>query len=109
MRRRKSAPPAIRPNSDWTVTTELQVNNRFVSPGTELKIAGHRGRFRFIKHVNTGSAQWVDVWGGPKGMESIRSFRLEQIKTVHSKNQTISNLAAEYKEKQKKKKEEVSN
>jgi hypothetical protein len=67
-----------------------------------------RGRFRFVKKVTTLTTEWIDVWGGPKGAESMRSFRLGQIKTVHYKNQTVGNLAAEYKEKKAVKKAEIA-
>ena len=102
-RKKKSdpIPSAPKPNADWTVVTELQINGRYVSPGTELKITGERGRFRFMKHVDTGTADWIDVWGGPKGAECIRSFKLDRVKRVHYKNETVKNLAAEYKEKKK--------
>jgi hypothetical protein len=92
----------------WVVTTEIQINGRNVSPGTELKISGERGRFRFIKHVKTGEAEWVDVWGGTKGGETWRSFRPDRVKTVHYKNKTVENLAVEYKQKQRDKKEEAA-
>lgn len=92
----------------WEVTTELQINGRWVYPGTELKITGERGRFRFIKHVKTpAGAEWIDVWGGTKNSENWRSFRLEQVKTVHYKNRTVQNLAQEYKQKLKDKREET--
>jgi hypothetical protein len=39
----------------------------------------------------------------------MRSFRLGQIKTVHYKNQTVGNLAVEYKEKKAAKKAELEN
>jgi len=108
-RKKKTAVPVVpKPNDDWSVETEIQINNRSVIPGTELKISKERGRFRFIKRVTTPNTSWVDVWGGPKGAESMRSFRAERIKTVHSKNQTTENLALEYRAKQKKKKEEVN-
>lgn len=101
MPRKKRVVEAPKPNDNWTITTELHINNRVVTPGTELKIQGESGRFRFIKHVDTGSAEWIDVWGGKKGMENIRSFAQERVKTVHSKNQTYQNLAKEYKAKKK--------
>jgi hypothetical protein len=99
--RKKQVIEVAKPNDSWTITTELHINNRMVTPGTELKISGESGRFRFIKHVNTGSTEWIDVWGGKKGAENIRSFTPSRIKTVHSKNQTYQNLAKEYKAKKK--------
>lgn len=81
-----------------TVNTELQVHGRNVAPGTELSIKGERGRFRFVKHVTTATTEWIDVWGGPKGREQMRSFRPEQVKTVHYKNMTGKNLLAERKQ-----------
>ena len=86
-----------RPNDNWVVSEEIQVNGRNVSKGTELKITKERGRFRFVKHVINGDKEWVDVWGGPSGMEALRSFRLDRIKTVHYKNQTGKNLLKERK------------
>lgn len=108
-RKRKASEPLVpRPNADWQYTTEIQVNGRNISPGTELKIVGERGRFRFIRLVNNGKgAEWIDVWGGPKGAEQWRSFRTDRIKRVHYKNQTIENLAAEHKAKVKAKKAEL--
>jgi len=100
-RKRKASEPLVpRPNAEWEYTTEIQVHGRNISPGTELKIIGERGRYRFIRFVkNTSGAEWVDVWGGPKGAEQWRSFKLDRIKRVHYKNQTTKNLAIEYKEK----------
>lgn len=91
---------------NWEVSTEMQINGRYVEPGTELKIQGERGRFRFIKHVLTSTAEWIDVWGGPKGAESIRSFRTDRVKRVHYKNTTDKAMAAEYKAKKAALKEE---
>ena len=107
-RRRSQEPSGPRPNDTWICETSIQVNGRNVSAGTELKIRGVRGRFRFVKKVTTLTAEWIDVWGGPKGAESMRSFRLGQIKTVHYKNQTVGNLAVEYKEKKAAKKAEIT-
>ena len=107
-RRKNQAPVGPRPNDNWVCTTELQINGRNVEPGTELKITGQRGRFRFVKHVNTGTSEWIDVWGGPKGAESLRSFRMDQVKRVHYKNQTVKNLAVEHKVKMIAKKAEIA-
>jgi hypothetical protein len=87
------------PIDQWEVATELQINGRNVEKGTELKIKGERGRFRFVKHVVAPSGEWIDVWGGPKGSESLRSFRLERVSRVHYKNKTDQALAQEYKDK----------
>jgi len=104
-RRRSNVPQGPRPNDEWRYIDEMQINGRNVSKGTELKIKGERGRFRFVLFIVTPKAEWLDVWGGPKGSECLRSFRLSKVKTVHYKNQTVTNLAAEYKQKIKEKKE----
>lgn len=108
-RRRKIQEPLVaRPNAEWVYQTEIQINGRRVTPGTELKITGERGRFRFIRLVTTGDGkEWIDVWGGPKGAEQWRSFRQEKVRRVHYKNQTVENLAVEYKEKMAAKKAEL--
>lgn len=110
-RKRKQVGPAEPcPNADWVYATEIQINGRNVSAGTELKITGERGRYRFIRQVTTDKGvEWIDVWGGTKGAEQWRSFRLEKVKRVHYKNQTVGNLAAEYKQKQLNKKAELEN
>ena len=109
-RRKKSdAPDVPKPNDNWEYVTEMQINGRYVSKGTELKVSGERGRFRFVAFIKTDKGtEWIDVWGGPKGAEALRSFRLDRIKRVHYKNSTDANLAAEYKQKQKDKKEELA-
>lgn len=107
-RKNKSKLSEDRPNKDWEYITEMQINGRNVTKGTELKISRERGRFRFINYVKTDKGcEWITVWGGPKGAENFRSFPLSKVKTVHYKNQTTENLAAEYKQKQKDKKEEA--
>lgn len=101
-RKKSSVPDAPKPCDKWVVLTEIQVNGRYVSKGTELKIAGERGRYRFIKQVTTEKGiTWVDVYGGPKGYECLHSFSPDRIKTVHSKNKTDFHLAKEYKAKKK--------
>lgn len=101
-RKKTLVPVAPKPCDKWVVLTEIQVNGRYVSKGTELKISGVRGRYRFIKQVTTEKGiTWVDVYGGTKGYECIRSFSPDQIKTVHSKNKTEHHLAKEYKAKKK--------
>ena len=99
MGRRRKVEKRDNPSKDWVINEEMQVNGRHIQKGTELKIEGEWGRFRFIKHVVTPTAEWVDVWGGIKHREQMRSFRVEQIKRVHYKNTTDKALAAEYKAK----------
>jgi hypothetical protein len=108
-RRKKTinVPEAPRPNALWEIQTEMQINGRHVKPGTELKITGWTGRYRFVKYVKTETgAEWVDVIGGPRGIEAFRSCTLEMVKRVHYKNQTYQNLAEEHKLKKKAIKEE---
>ncbi len=106
-RKKREAAKNILQNKGWVIQTEIQINGRNVVKGTELKIKGQRGRFRFIKYVKTEETEWVDVWGGPKGSENWKSFPLDRIKTVHVKNTTVANLAKEYKQKMKDKKTET--
>ena len=107
VKRNKVDTPKI--DDAWVIKTEIQINGRHVSPGTELKISNQRGRFQFIKHVVTDKGvEWIDVWGGTKGGESWRSFRPDRVKTVHYKNKTTQNLASEYKQKMKDKKEQTN-
>ena len=89
---KKEEVQAPRPNDHWIISEEIQINGRNVVKGTELKITGERGRFRFVKHVNNNGIEWIDVHGGKKGAESMRSFRQDRVKTVHYKNQTGHNL-----------------
>lgn len=108
-RKKKASPGDIDgPIKDWEVSYEMQINGRNIEPGTELKISGQRGRFRFIKRVVSAASEWIDVWGGPKHQEQWRSFRAEQVKTVHYKNQSTKALAEEYKAKKALLKEELN-
>lgn len=66
----------------WVVNTEFVANGRHLAPGTEVKIRGERGRFRFDRHVFNGSVEWIDA----RDQDGrFRSFRIERIKTVHIK------------------------
>lgn len=69
---------------DWHESQEAVANGRLLAPGTEVSIKGERGRFRFIKRVSRDSGvEWLDFWGGPKGCEAWRSFRVERVRRVH--------------------------
>jgi hypothetical protein len=71
---------------DWVISTEIQINGRNVVVGTELSISDERGRFKFLQHVQTPTAEWIDVIGGPTGTRMFRSFRSERVRRVHWKN-----------------------
>lgn len=107
MGRRRKAEKQDDPSKDWVIKTEMQVNGRHIQKGTELKIEGEWGRFRFMQHVITPTAEWIDVWGGMKHREQMRSFRVDKIKRVHYKNTTDKALAEEYKAKKALMKEEA--
>ena len=92
MGRKKKALELNLPES-WVVSDRIQINGRNVSRGTEISVQGESGRFRFLKHVKSGSNEWVDVIGGKKGYEVFRSFDISRVKRVHSKNKTRHNLA----------------
>jgi hypothetical protein len=98
-KRKATVPSGPRPNDKWEITTELQINGRYVKPGTELKIKGWPGRHRFVKHVKTEKGvEWIDVL---TGSDCFRSCGMDKVKTVHSKNKTDEHLAKEYKIKRK--------
>lgn len=80
-------------NAHWIVADEMRVNGRVVEPGTEVKISGETGRFVFRRHVTNpaNDAEWIDVFGGSKGSEQIRSFRPSRITTVHRLKKARSN------------------
>lgn len=78
-----------------TVTAEATLNGRRVTKGTELSVRGARGRYRFVKLVTTDAGIiWLDVWGGPRHHETMRSFRPDRVKTVHRIAKTPTNLLA---------------
>lgn len=71
--------------SDWIEHETATINGRTLTRGTELSVRGARGRYRFLKHVERPERgiEWIETWGGPKGCETQRSFRPEQVRTVH--------------------------
>ena len=79
---------------EWVVSETIKVNGRVVEQNTELSIKGESGRFLFIKHVKTPTCEWIDCIGGKnERYKQFRSFRPDQIKTVHWKNKTRKNIA----------------
>lgn len=90
---RKKPPTLAEVHPDWVISEEMQINGRNVSAGTELSITNEKGRFLFIKHVTTPTAEWIDVIGGATGHKASRSFRSDRVKRVHWKNKTRENAA----------------
>lgn len=86
--------------ADWEVTTELVVNGRHVTPGTEVHLHPVHGRYVFVKQVKTPTATWLDfigpvqpghvvTWESADGRPARsraqwRSFGPGCIKTVHA-------------------------
>jgi hypothetical protein len=71
----------------------FEANGRKLVKGTEVKIAGERGRFRFVEAVQTPTGKlWLDFIGGPSGAEKWRSFDPSRVKTVHRVNRTRANI-----------------
>lgn len=66
----------------------LRVNGRIIESGTEISVSGEPGRFVF--RWMTGSS--LTCWGGRLGHEMYRSFRIDQVRRVHSKPKLRQNL-----------------
>jgi hypothetical protein len=75
----------------WIESTEVRVNGRVLTPGTEVKLIdrsdpkrNRRGRFRFVKHVVTPDGkEWLDFIGGKAGHEAWTSAYASEVRTVH--------------------------
>lgn len=59
--------------------------------GTPVRVAGERGRWSFRHHcVNTDTgSEWLDVFGGNPGEETLRAFRIDQV-TATGKRQELT-------------------
>jgi hypothetical protein len=75
-------------SDNWVVAEECRINNKIITPGTELSFHGERGRFKFLKHVVNEEHEWIDVLGPT---DQFRSFRIDQVKTVHRINRRRDN------------------
>lgn len=77
--------------ASWHREEHFVWNGRHIEPGTELKIRGARGRWRFVSHTRKDDgAEWIDVIGGTRGAAQWRSFRPDLIRTVHRTKKTIT-------------------
>lgn len=67
----------------WTISLTATLAGKLVEAGTEVHVPWE-GRFRFLRHVtNAAGAEWVDLFGGKAGHETIRSFRPDRISKVY--------------------------
>lgn len=84
---------APNPSASWVTRDQFVVNQRILRPGTEVTMHGERGRFRFIRAVETPTgAVWLDFIGGPAKAEKWRSFHPDRVRRVHRINRTRANL-----------------
>lgn len=67
--------------SHWVVADSVKVNGRYLTPGTEVRIRGERGRFRFERHVRSTTTEWIDVRTSDG---RFRAFDVARVKTVHT-------------------------
>lgn len=75
----------------WVVTEHLVANGRHVEKGTELTVRGIRGRVKFIKHVRTPKAEWLEVLDRD---QHFRSIYPDRVKTVHWKKKLRASKVA---------------
>jgi hypothetical protein len=93
-RQQRRTSQQLDPSSGWIRLNQYQMNRRTLTHGTEVSIRGERGRFRFIKAVQTpAGAVWLDFIGGPAKAEKWRSFYPDRVRRVHRINKTRANLA----------------
>jgi hypothetical protein len=87
-RKTKTVEPVI--PAHWTVKNEVQVNGRWLRPGSEFRIRGERGRMRFIKHVTHkhSGLSWVECWDKER---HFRAFYVDRVATVHTRKMTREN------------------
>lgn len=55
--------------------------------GDSVKVAGERGRWEFRSYcvnADTGS-EWLDVFGGTPGCETIRAFKIERVSPLRKR------------------------
>lgn len=78
---RKAYRPARTVPPGWSINNRAKLHGREVAEGDELTVRGIRGRVRFLRHVTTGAAEWVDVIAPLEG--GWRSVRPERVRTVH--------------------------
>lgn len=78
-----------KPNDKWKYKNQFTLNGEKIVEGTLLKVDGIPGKFKFLNHVKTPTAEWIDVWGGTKGSEAMRSFRAERLSLLSASEAEI--------------------
>lgn len=91
-RRKASVTDHVDPTADWVVSDRYTAHGRHLTPGTEFRVEGERGRFLFLRHVINGDREWIDA-KSPVGQ--FRSFRVERVRTVHIKKRIRGNTKEE--------------
>ena len=73
----------VNPSIGWVIETDIQINGRHVTPGTQLTINGESNRVEFVRKVYNprNGATWIDA----RQSGRHRSFYIEDVKRVHSK------------------------
>lgn len=77
---RSSSRPAPLPPRLESTTLPGRRNYRHVEAGVVLSIKGQPGRYR-VKYINQDGT--LTCWGGRVGFYSMRTFRPEDVATVH--------------------------
>ena len=64
--------------------TEVTLHGYQVTKGTKLSFKGVTGSFTFISlDTSSTGTQWITCFGGRGGVAMFRSFRVDDLKTVH--------------------------
>lgn len=71
--------------------TEIRINGRLVTTNTELSVRGETGVFTFRYSDRDDE---VTVWGGQPHYEKWRTFKIDQVRTVHRKARLRKNAEA---------------
>jgi hypothetical protein len=89
--RRKKAPKPLIDNG-FTYESEVLVNGRWLRPGTEFRVRGERGRFRFTRLVtNRSGVSWIDCFGSDR---HYRAFYPDRVARVHIHKRTREGAGA---------------
>lgn len=92
---KKKTHPFGDPQPGHTHTYRWQADSgMWLETGQELRITDEIGRFRFVRHVATATAEWIEVWDANR---RYRFFSPYRVKKVHRKATTMESAIAEAK------------